>query len=242
MSGAATTIRMTTPVDLAQDGLCVAGIAFVADAAGALYLESERLLVLADLHLEKGSSYAARRVFLPPYDTAATLARVTRLVAHYAPRTVVALGDSFHDRRAAERIHHADVASLRALQAGRHWVWIAGNHDLDPPENLGGEARNTLHAGPLTFRHEPHPGAARGEIAGHLHPVARVVTRSGSLRRRCFVTDGERCVMPAFGAYAGGLNLRDAAFAPLFAGATPRAHVLGRSRVYAVASHHCFGD
>ena len=226
----------------ARHEIRIAGAAAVADAAGALFLEGDAILVLADLHLEKGSSYAARRVFLPPYDTAATLARVAALVAAYAPRAVIALGDSFHDRRAAERIHHRDVDVLRAMQAGRQWIWIAGNHDPDPPENLGGEAREDFHLGPLVFRHEPRQGVSRGEIAGHLHPVARVVTARGSLRRRCFASDGERCVMPAFGAYAGGLNLRDEAFGRLFGATVPRAHVLGRDRVYAVDTRHCFAD
>ncbi|MDB5649017.1 MAG: phosphoesterase [Hyphomicrobiales bacterium] len=224
------------------DHIVVAGITFAADAAGALFLEADALLVVADLHLEKGSSYATRRVFLPPYDTAATLARVTALVARYRPRAIIALGDSFHDRRAAERIHHTDRDNLRSLQAGRDWIWISGNHDPEPPENLGGQAHDVFSVGPITFRHEPQDGAALGEIAGHLHPVARVVTTRGSLRRRCFASDGERCVMPAFGAYAGGLNLRDVAFGRLFGGRAPRAHVLGRDRVYAVADHHCHGD
>jgi metallophosphoesterase superfamily enzyme len=92
------------------------------------------------------------------------------------------------------------------------------------------------------LRHEPRAGDAAGDIAGHLHPVARVVTMRGSLRRRCFASDGARCVMPAFGAYAGGLNLRDAAFARLFPGRAPRAHVLGRDRVYAVAHEYCYAD
>jgi DNA ligase-associated metallophosphoesterase len=242
MAGATTTTTATLLPVLSPDSIEVAGLSFVADAAGALFLESDGLLVLADLHLEKGSSYATRRVFLPPYDTAATLARVTALVARYRPRIVIALGDSFHDRRAAERIHHADRDSLRAVQTGRDWIWIAGNHDPEPPRDLGGQALETFSLGPIVFRHEPTQGAARGEIAGHLHPVARVVTSRGSLRRRCFASDGERCVMPAFGAFAGGLNLRDVAFARLFGGRAPRVHVLGRDRVYAVADHHCHGD
>lgn len=217
-------------------------VSLIADAAGALFLETDAILILADLHLEKGSSYASRRVFLPPYDTAATLARLTVLVGRYAPRAVIALGDSFHDRRAAERIHHCDVDVLRALQAGRQWIWISGNHDPDPPENLGGEACDEFQSGSLVFRHEPRSGASPGEIAGHLHPVARVITARGSLRRRCFVTDDQRCVMPAFGAYAGGLNMRDVAFKQLFGEHTPRAHVLGQDRVYPVAAKHCFGD
>jgi DNA ligase-associated metallophosphoesterase len=225
----------------AQD-ILVAGASFTADASGALYLGSESLLVVADLHLEKGSSYARRRVLLPPYDTAATLAHLARVIARYNPRRVIALGDSFHDRDASARMCDGDRASLRALQAGRDWIWITGNHDPAPPASLMGEAHDAIRVGPITFRHEPRAGESHGEIAGHLHPVARVVTTRGSLRRRCFASDGARCVMPAFGAYAGGLNLRDIAFAPLFTGRAPRAHVLGRDRVYAISHEQCYSD
>ena len=222
--------------------ISIAGASFTADASGALYLEAESLIVVADLHLEKGSSYARRRVLLPPYDTAATLAHLARVIGRYNPRRVIALGDSFHDRDAAARMGEADRAALGALQAGRDWIWIAGNHDPAPPASLAGEAQDEIRIGPITFRHEPRVGAGQGEIAGHLHPVARVVTPRGSLRRRCFASDGERCVMPAFGAYAGGLNLRDIAFAPLFPHRAPRAHVLGRDRVYAIGHEQCHAD
>jgi DNA ligase-associated metallophosphoesterase len=220
----------------------VAGIGFVADPAGALFDEAGGLLVVADLHLEKGSAYAARRVLLPPYDTAATLARLRLLVLHYRPRAIAALGDSLHDRRAGERLHAGDRETLAELQKGRDWLWIAGNHDPAAPQGLGGEAHAEIRCGDVTFRHEPRPGAIVGEIAGHLHPVARVVSPRGSLRRRCFVADGVRCVMPAFGAYAGGLDLSDAAFAPLFGRHAFVAHVLGRDRVYAIGQGRCRGD
>jgi DNA ligase-associated metallophosphoesterase len=232
-----------------SDLLRLAGAAFIADPAGALYWPEERLLVIADLHLEKGSAYASRRVFLPPYDTAATLASLANLICLYAPAIVVALGDSFHDSNASQRLGDHDRAMIRTLQTGREWIWIAGNHDPAPPAGLEGEILPRLEIGGIHFRHAPlrNTGA---EIAGHLHPVARVVGRAGSVRRRCFVSDGSRCVLPAFGAYTGGLNLRDAAFAPLFGardvfdrGFGPVfAHVLGRDRVYKVAETRCLPD
>ena len=116
----------------------VAGIALVADCAGALYWPEEGLLVVADLHLEKGSSFATRGVLLPPYDTAATLARLGALVARYAPRFVIALGDSFHDGGGPQRVSDDDRAMLGSLQRGRDWIWIAGNHDPEPVRDLGG--------------------------------------------------------------------------------------------------------
>ena len=220
----------------------IAGRHLLADAAGALFCEHDRVLMVADLHLEKGSAYAGRRMFLPPYDTAATLGRLAGLVTRYAPRIVVALGDSFHDRRGHARLATGDRDSLRAMQHGRSWLWIAGNHDPEPPVGLAGDTATEWCFGPLRLRHEPLPGAAAGEIAGHLHPVALVAGRSGTVRRRSFVSDGARCVMPAFGAYTGGLNLHDAAFGALFAAGSRIAHALGRDRVYPVHERRCLPD
>ena len=225
----------------ADSALPVAGVEFIADPAGVLYWPEQGLLVVADLHLEKGSSFAARGVLLPPYDTAATLARLAALVARYAPRAVVALGDSFHDGRGPARLADTDRATIKSMQRGRDWIWITGNHDPQPAENIGGRFLPEFVVDGLTFRHEPLENAG-GEIAGHLHPVARVARRGRAVSRRCFAGDGTRLVMPAFGAYAGGLNVRDRAFARVFQTLAFTAHMLGQQRVYAVAAKSCLPD
>src|SRR5262249_53039306 len=150
----------------------IAGVRLVIDPAGVLFWPEEKLLTVADLHLEKGSSLARRGVLLPPYDTATTLARLRVLIDVYAPAIVLALGDSFHDRDGADRLEPADRDALSALQRGRQWMWIAGNHD-PAPVRAGGECAATLAIGELTWRHEPQSALAAGEIAAHLHPVAR---------------------------------------------------------------------
>jgi DNA ligase-associated metallophosphoesterase len=216
----------------------VAGVTFVADLAGALFWEDERLLIVSDLHLEKGSSFAARGVLLPPFDTAATLARLSAVIARHDPRTVIALGDSFHDRKAHERLLPDDREALSALQMRRDWIWISGNHDPALPRDLGGVVADEVAVGPIVFRHEPT--GAVGEIAGHLHPKARVSTRGRSVERRCFASDGERAVMPAFGAYTGGLSIRDVAFAAIFQTLAFTAHVLGDRRVHTIAAARCY--
>ncbi len=133
MSRALTPTRRAALADLPPVGggkdhvLAVAGAALVADCAGALYWPEERLLVVADLHLEKGSAFAARGVLLPPYDTATTLARLATLIERYAPRLVIALGDSFHDGGGPARMSDLSRAALKALQRGRDWLWIAGS-------------------------------------------------------------------------------------------------------------------
>ena len=216
----------------------IAGVTMHADFSGALFWEEQSLLVVSDLHLEKGSSYAARGVLLPPYDTAATLSRLAAVIRRHDPRMVIALGDSFHDHDAHERLSGTDRSGLTALQARRDWIWISGNHDPSIPSGFGGIGATEVAIGRIAFRHEP-TGAA-GEIAGHLHPKARVATRARSVERRCFASDGERAVMPAFGAYTGGLSIRDAAFAKIFQTADLVAHVLGDFRLHAIAASRCY--
>ncbi|WP_345821556.1 ligase-associated DNA damage response endonuclease PdeM [Methylobacterium fujisawaense] len=214
--------------------LMLAGETLVLDLCGGLWLPEHRTLIVSDLHLEKGSSYAARSgQFLPPYDTRETLACLHEAVARHEPARVVALGDSFHDARGPERLEPGDRALVAALQEGRDWVWIAGNHDAAVNEGVGGRYADALTLGGLVLRHEPSPEPVPGEIAGHLHPCGKVAMRGRAVRRRCFVTDGTRLVMPAFGAYAGGLNVRDKAIEGLFPkGFT--AHLLGDGRVFAI--------
>jgi DNA ligase-associated metallophosphoesterase len=232
-------VRGLAPAPRNDGSIAVAGVDLVADLSGALYWPKQSLLVVADLHLEKGSAFARRGMLLPPYDTAATLARLAAAIDRYAPRAVVALGDSFHDGGGAGRLGADDRAALAALQRGRDWVWIAGNHDPDPAGNIGGMFAQNLACGPLTFRHEPTAGNYEGEIAGHLHPCARVSQRGRTMVRRCFAGDSRRLVMPAFGAYAGGLSVRDRAFLAVFGALAFTAHLLGDRRLYAVAAARC---
>ena len=225
-------------VDVAGATLVVAGVTLVADLSGALFWEQQSLLVVSDLHLEQGSSFASRGVLLPPWDTVATLGRLAAVIARHDPRMVIALGDSFHDRDAHDRLSAPDRDTIAAFQVERDWIWIAGNHDPALPSDLGGVVAQEVAIGPIAFRHQPT--GASGEIAGHLHPKARVSARGRTMERRCFASDGERAVMPAFGAYAGGLSIRDAAFARLFQATALMAHVLGDTRLHTIAASRCY--
>lgn len=208
-------------------------LALVPDLSGAIWLPEERTLVVADLHLEKGSAYAARGVMLPPYDSNATIAALGQAIRRHHPARVIALGDSFHDRDAEKRLAPEMRDALAALQQGRDWLWITGNHDRAIGRAMGGESAAQIMLAGVTLRHEPGPSEDGYEIAGHLHPAAKVRMRGRAIRRRCFALSARRCVMPAMGAYAGGLNLRDAAFRPLFR-ADLSAHLLGDGRLFRI--------
>ena len=217
------------------------GAAVTFRASGALWIEAQAMLVVADLHLEKGSAYAARGQLLPPYDTRETLRRLTAEIAATRPAAVVLLGDTFHDRASEDRLAADDAEQLRTLAGLTRLIWVIGNHDADGPRALPGEVADELTVAGLLLRHEPQAGLQPGEVAGHLHPCAKVTASRGTVRRRCFVTDGERLVVPAFGAYAGGLNIRNRAFSGLFA-REPLCGALGGTRVHAVGWRSVVGD
>jgi DNA ligase-associated metallophosphoesterase len=203
------------------------------DLTGAMVLPAHDTLLVADLHFEKGSSFARRGMMLPPYDTRETLLALSDAVFRFDPKTVIALGDSFHDIGGPDRLGEEERTTLADVQKGRDWIWVTGNHDRILPDSIGGQVVEEISLGSLTLRHEPMAGQ-QAEIAGHLHPVGKVVMRGRSTRRRCFLTDGQRCVMPALGAYAGGLNACDAAFKPLFPNGFT-AHLIGTERIFAIA-------
>ena len=227
--------RLADPTPCGSLWIALNGVECALRCSGALWLPAERALVAADLHLEKGSAYAARGQLLPPYDTADTLARLEAEVTALDPRTVVLLGDSFHDVRALARIAPEHRVRLTALARGRTLVWAEGNHDIallaQGAAHLPGEVAREVRLARLVLRHEPQPGRQAGEVAGHLHPCIRLARGRAGLRRRAFVTDGERLLLPAFGAYAGGLNARNPAVATLFE-TPPLCAALGDRKVH----------
>jgi uncharacterized protein len=197
--------------------ITLGGMTLVPDLSGALYVPDYHTLLIADLHLEKGTSLAKRGVHLPPYDTRESLRQLAAVISAATPRRLIFLGDSFHDGAARERIDHADLASLRTITAQVETIWITGNHDPDPPQDVGGTITRQVALGPVTLRHEPMQlGADEIEISGHLHPAASVVSRGHRIRCRCFIADQRRLIMPAFGSYTGALGISSEAFDGLF--------------------------
>ena len=211
-------ISSTRPCGLSRaHTISLGGLGFIPDLSGALYAPDFSTLLVADLHLEKGTSLARRGVHLPPYDTRESLALLQAAIAAVAPQRIIFLGDSFHDAGARQRIDTADLDLLRGLTAAFQVIWITGNHDPAPPADIGGSIAAEVALGPVTLRHVP--GALREdelEIAGHLHPAAAIDQRGRRIRCRCFAGDHRRIVMPAFGSYTGALNVTAAPFAPLF--------------------------
>ncbi|HEY0422418.1 MAG TPA: ligase-associated DNA damage response endonuclease PdeM [Rhodopila sp.] len=209
----------------------LAGERVMLDPMGALFWPEQRLLAVSDLHLEKGSSFARRGMLLPPWDTHATLDRLTLLLRRWSPDVVVALGDSFHDAGGSGRLLATEQRRLNAMSKTHRFIWVQGNHDPIPPDGLGGDWVETYSAGAMLFRHQAVMAANPGEVVGHHHPKATIPARAGSVSRPCFVFDGSRLMMPAFGAYTGGLDVRDPAINRLFPRGG-RVYLLGKERLF----------
>ena len=197
--------------------ISLGGLEFIPDLSGALYVPDFQALLIADLHLEKGTSLARRGVHLPPYDTRESLRQLSAAIHATRPRRLIFLGDSFHDGGARERIDPDDLASLRSITSDTDTIWITGNHDPQPPTDIGGKIASEIALGPVMLRHEPHSlRSGMFEIAGHLHPAAAVESRGHRIRCRCFIADAHRMIMPAFGSYTGALSVKSEAFDGLF--------------------------
>jgi DNA ligase-associated metallophosphoesterase len=210
--------------------LHLAGERLMLDPGGYVAWPAQKLLAFADLHLEKGSAFAARGRLLPPYDTRETLERLALALRRWKPARLVLLGDSFHDATGCARLAAGDAATLARLLAGIEVVWVLGNHDPVAPQGLPGMAAEEWRLGPLAFRHVAKPGAA-GELSGHFHPKATMPTRAGGVTRPCFLADAKRVLLPAFGAYTGGLDIRDPAIGAVFPRGG-RAFLLGSGQLF----------
>ncbi|SDG91145.1 ligase-associated DNA damage response endonuclease PdeM [Pelagibacterium luteolum] len=210
------------------------GQVFLPLASGALFWPDANALLVADLHLEKLSSYARSGQFLPPYDTGMTLARLQRDLTETGATTVIALGDSFHRDEGSTTLLDKDRATLASMVETRDWFWIAGNHD-PAPHGLGGVCCAEISISGCSLRHEPRRGTP-GLISGHLHPAARVAINGKSSRRPCFAWDDHLLILPAYGASTGSLNVLSPAFAGLFDKTRLQVSMLGRDRVYPVST------
>lgn len=223
------------------------GEALLLDPLGVVFMPAWGMLVVADLHLEKGSAFARLGALLPPYDTDRTLRRLSWAIERYRPKVVVSLGDAFHDRAGAAALGHDARCQLQALALGRTWLWVKGNHDPEAPAGLAGESVEGLDLGRLRLVHLPDAAPRDGDgdgrtlIAGHLHPKARLAQGARKVSRPCFAGDARLLLLPAFGAYTGGLNVLDPAIRGLFA-AGFAAFMLGDAKVFPVAHRHLRAD
>ena len=186
--------------------LSFAGHDFFATPEGALHWPAESALLVADLHLEKASWFAAGGQLLPPYDSLATLQALEREIERTGVQRIFCLGDSFHDRFGCDRLPASARDLLAGMTARLDWVWIVGNHDIGFIDHCGGRIEEEYDVGGVILRHEAEQGDQRPEMSGHFHPKLRLSLRGRSVSRRCFVASATKLILPAYGAFTGGLD------------------------------------
>lgn len=206
---------------------------FVAAGEAALFWPVHKALLVADLHLEKASSYAAGGQMLPPYDSRATLSELSGLVARFGATAVWCLGDNFHDDGGEARLESAAADLLKSMTAMLDWRWIVGNHDLGIGANWGGAVCDEMVVDGIVLRHEAMPTDGRPEMSGHFHPKLRQHLRGRMVSRRCFVRSKSKLILPAFGALTGGLDADHHAIAKACGGQQREALIPAAGRVLA---------
>lgn len=199
-------------LDSGSARVLLCGKSFVADSTGALFWPAENTLIVADLHLGRGSYLTEDGVVLPPYDTRSGFDKLEEVIDRYAPQKVIALGESFSGD---VQLSFRDVDWLKDLMEDREWHWVVGESRQSIPEAVGGEVCPAHTVGAMRFRHEPTRAPVGHEIAGGMHPVACVTEYGHITRSRCFVSNGMRMVLPSLGDYGVGVNVLDESFAPL---------------------------
>ena len=218
-----------------EQPLSICGKVFIADSSGGLYWPAEQALIVAGLQLHRGAPRA-------PHDT---LTKLAEAIDRTDAATVICLGDGLRGHNAgpdagigagAAHMDGNDRDTLRMLQDEREWIWITGAVAPDWAAELGGHRIADVSVAGLTLRDVPRAAAVTHEIGGHLQPAARISLNGHMIRRPCFVGNGRRLILPAFGASTGGLNVLDRAFAPLFANGGQSVWMLGQEGLYPVAS------
>ena len=185
---------------------------------GALHWPAQNALLVADLHFEKASAFARRGWLLPPYDSADTLRILIDALEQTGARRVICLGDSFHDTNGPDRLPAGPRAALQALTSSLDWLWITGNHDDCAGASLGGRIMPEARIGALTLRHEADPDDPAPELSGHFHPKVTVQIRGRRIVRRAFAVSATKIILPAYGAFTGGLDIADPAITGVMRG------------------------
>ncbi len=181
----------------------------------AIYYPDQRTLLVADAHFGKAAAYRKLGQPVPHGTTDDNLQRLDALLATYDCRRLIFLGDFLH---APESHNPGTLSALKTWRERHHALditLIRGNHDKragDPPPYLN------IHVvtepwllGPFALQHEPDPHPTRHVLAGHVHPTYRLFGRGRQrLRLPCFYILQHITLLPAFGAFTGGMDIERA--------------------------------
>ena len=189
--------------------------AFQPQNCGALLWEQEKILIVSDLHFEKGSSFLKFGTYLPPFDTQETLEKLTTTLNAHKVETIIFLGDVYHDTGALSRMNVKTRDIWQNILNNHHIVWVEGNHDPNTAPK-GIECLKEHNHQDIIFRHIAQNNAQDFEISGHYHPAVTFTYKGQKLRKPCFIKSKNKMILPAYGTYTGGLDITDKIYKDIF--------------------------
>jgi DNA ligase-associated metallophosphoesterase len=183
---------------------------------GGIFINSLKLLVISDLHLGKGFSFIKKGFNVPPYDIDDTIDKLEEIINLFRPNRVIALGDNVHEFNSLENINHKILSRINILVKKYNFIWILGNHDksLININHLEGNFIDTYSEKDFFFTHIKNDSNKKNlfELSGHYHPKYALKVNKLSYYYKCFVLGKRFCILPSFGTYTGGLNVKSREF------------------------------
>ena len=176
------------------------------DHRKAVFWPTQRALILADTHFGKSAIFRREGIALPEGSDAEDLAVISSLIGDYAAARLYILGDFIHGALPPRHCFYHAFNAWRARHEDLEVHVVLGNHDIGIDRSaLPGIGWHTrLEFDPLELVHDPDEAKTGYYLAGHIHPVVRLSTRSDSLRMPVFWQRDEGMVLPSFGALTGG--------------------------------------
>ena len=200
---------------------------------GILFWFDKQIAIIADLHLEKGSSFGPSGQFLPPYDSEETLNKIFKTIKNHKIKTIILLGDTFHDKNAFDRMSEKVFILFKSLIEKYEVIFILGNHESK--FEIG--RINFLNEYVIDDIHFIHQALQKSifQISGHFHPVATIKSSIKKITAKCLLHTNNHIILPSFGTYTGGLNINDPALKP-FVNHKSYVYLLTKKSIYKFTS------
>ncbi|MFZ6014366.1 MAG: ligase-associated DNA damage response endonuclease PdeM [Bacteroidota bacterium] len=172
----------------------------------AIYWPSQKILLLADLHLGKINHFRRSGIAVPQKANDHNLEILLEVIAISKPQRIVCLGDLFHSHYNPEWEVFGEVIKH---YSNISFELVPGNHDIMSQHQYirkGIILHDALQIGSFLFTHHPMETVPehRYNFAGHIHPG---VTLRGKGRQSvtlpCFYFGARQGLLPAFGQFTG---------------------------------------
>ncbi len=183
-----------------------------------IFWPAQSAILVADIHLGKEHVFQRAGMAVPSGSSIADIEKLSALIELCQAKHLLILGDLLH---AVPQSNEPWLLRLKAFFDLHNRVnveVISGNHDRKAGQKilksvLDGRInwhQKNLNLGPFTLQHEPPSEQSTAySLCGHLHPTYRLSSsRRESLRAPAFWFTDNMGVLPSFGEFTGGHNIK----------------------------------